>query len=147
MDEQELATIKDEDKKAQSSGRSTTSYGFAIDSTRIRSAPLADQSAALQQLGVDVFNQEDFEEGVLRQVDEAIAVKETQEAIEGWERELKAVDEDIRLVWKLVIFTCVCVCTTLPSYVTSGCLALDRHSWTCCKFWHKLCPQRSITGG
>lgn len=80
--------------------RHTTSYGISIDSTRIPSVPLEEQSAVLRDLGIGVFNQEEFEEGVLKQVDEAIAIKETEEVIKGWERELKAVDEDVRLVGK-----------------------------------------------
>jgi len=32
----------------------------------------------------------------LKQVDQAIAVKETEEIVKGWEKNLKAVDEDIK---------------------------------------------------
>ena len=81
----------------------TKSYGISIDSSRIRAVPAAEQSAVLRDLEVDVFNQEEFEQGVLNQVDEAIAVRETEELCKGWEKELAAVNEDIRLDPDLVL--------------------------------------------
>ena len=77
----------------------TKSYGISIDSGLIPSVPVEEQASVLRNLGVNVFNQDEFEEGVLKQVDEAIAVKETEEIVKGWERNLKAVDEDIRWVF------------------------------------------------
>ena len=78
----------------------TKSYGISIDSGLIRSVPVEEQASVLRNLGVNVFNQDEFEEGVLKQVDEAIAVKETEEIVRGWERNLKSVDEDIKLVFE-----------------------------------------------
>lgn len=78
------------------SGHKTKSYGISIDSGLIRSVPVEEQVSVLRNLGVNVFNQDEFEEGVLKQVDEAIAVKETEEIVKGWEKNLKAVDEDIK---------------------------------------------------
>ncbi|KAJ7362006.1 DNA excision repair protein ERCC-6 [Desmophyllum pertusum] len=80
------------------SSHKTKSYGISIDSGLIRSVPVEEQVSVLRNLGVNVFNQDDFEEGVLKQVDEAIAVKETEEIVKGWEKNLKAVDEDIKTV-------------------------------------------------
>ena len=74
----------------------TKSFGIAIDSSKIRAVPVAEQSAVLRDLKIDVFNQEEFEQGVLDQVDEAIAVKEAEELRKGWEKALAAVNEDIR---------------------------------------------------
>lgn len=76
----------------------TKSYGISINSGLIRSVPVEEQASVLRNLGVNVFNQDEFEEGVLKQVDEAIALKETEEIVRGWEKNLKAVDEDIKLV-------------------------------------------------
>ncbi|KAL9956256.1 hypothetical protein ACROYT_G037709 [Oculina patagonica] len=81
-----------------SSGHKTKSYGISIDSGLIRSVPVEEQASVLRNLGVNVFNQDEFEEGVLKQVDEAIAVKETEEIVRGWEKNLKAVEEDIKTV-------------------------------------------------
>lgn len=87
------------DAEKISSSHKTKSYGISIDSGLIRSVPVEEQVSVLRNLGVNVFNQDDFEEGVLKQVDEAIAVKETEEIVKGWEKNLKAVDEDIKLVF------------------------------------------------
>lgn len=86
-----------EDEETSPVSHKTKSYGISIDSGLIPSVPVEEQAAVLRNLGVNVFNQDEFEEGVLKQVDEAIAVKETEEIVKGWEKNLKAVDEDIRL--------------------------------------------------
>lgn len=90
----ETENIDDEDKK--SAGKKTKSFGISIDSGLIPSVPVEKQVSVLRNLGVNVFNQDEFEEGVLKQVDQAIAVKETEEIVKGWEKNLKAVDEDIK---------------------------------------------------
>ena len=87
-----------EDEETTHSSHKTKSYGISIDSGLIPSVPVEEQAAVLRNLGVNVFNQDEFEEGVLKQVDEAIAVKETEEIVRGWVKNLKAVDEDIKLV-------------------------------------------------
>lgn len=87
-----------EDEETSPVSHKTKSYGISIDSGLIPSVPVEEQAAVLRNLGVNVFNQDEFEEGVLKQVDEAIAVKETEEIVKGWEKNLKAVDEDIRIV-------------------------------------------------
>lgn len=89
----ETENVDDEDKK---SGKKTKSFGISIDSGLIPSVPVEKQVSVLRNLGVNVFNQDEFEEGVLKQVDQAIAVKETEEIVKGWEKNLKAVDEDIK---------------------------------------------------
>lgn len=87
-----------EGEQINPSGHKTKSYGISIDSGLIRSVPVEEQAFVLRNLGVNVFNQEEFEEGVLKQVDDAITVKETEEMVRGWEKNLKVVDEDIKLV-------------------------------------------------
>ena len=90
----ETENVDDDDKK--STGRKTKSFGISIDSGLIPSVPVERQVSVLRNLGVNAFNQDEFEEGVLKQVDQAIAVKETEEIVKGWEKNLKAVDEDIK---------------------------------------------------
>ncbi|XP_032221486.2 DNA excision repair protein ERCC-6 [Nematostella vectensis] len=89
-----------DDKDCQNTRHSSSTYGIAIDSSRIRSVPLEEQSTVLRDLGIGVFDQEEFEEGILKQVDEAIAVKETEALIQGWVKDLKAVNDDIESVHK-----------------------------------------------
>lgn len=96
-----------EGEKTNPASYKTKSYGISIDSGLIRSVPVEEQASVLRNLGVNVFNQDEFEEGVLKQVDEAIAVKETEEIVRGWERNLKAVDEDIKLVFDSIDGTCM----------------------------------------
>ena len=90
----ETENVDDDDKKY--TGRKTKSFGISIDSGLIPSVPVERQVSVLRNLGVNAFNQDEFEEGVLKQVDEAITVKETEEIVKGWEKNLKAVDEDIK---------------------------------------------------
>ena len=45
---------------------------------------------------MNAFNQDEFKGGVLKQVDQAIMVKETEEIVKEWEKNLKAVDKDIK---------------------------------------------------
>ena len=89
-----------EGEEANPTTHKTKSYGISIDSGLIPSVPVEEQASVLRNLGVNVFNQDEFEEGVLKQVDDAIAVKETEEIVRGWEKNLKAVDEDITLVFR-----------------------------------------------
>ena len=78
-----------EDEETSPVSHKTKSYGISIDSGLIPSVPVEEQAAVLRNLGVNVFNQDEFEEGVLKQVDEAIAVKETEEIVKGWDLEVK----------------------------------------------------------
>ncbi|XP_073245339.1 DNA excision repair protein ERCC-6-like isoform X3 [Porites lutea] len=101
MDESPSQEIKEENAVVDEdkvSSHKTKSYGISIDPGLIPSVPVEEQASVLRNLGVNVFNQDEFEEGVLKQVDEAIAVKETEELVRGWEKNLKAVNEDIRTV-------------------------------------------------
>ena len=92
----ETENVDDDDKKSTGRKRKTKSFGISIDSGLIPSVPVERQVSVLRNLGVNAFNQDEFEEGVLKQVDQAIAVKETEEIVKGWEKNLKAVDEDIK---------------------------------------------------
>lgn len=97
-EEDKMAEELDEKTSEPVTSHNTKSYGISIDSSRIRAVPVEEQSTVLRGLGIDVFNQEDFEEGVLKQVDEAIAAKETEALVKSWEKELKSVEEEIRWV-------------------------------------------------
>lgn len=88
---------EEEEEEENSSSHKTTSYGISIDSSRIRAVPIEEQSSVLRNLGIDVFDHEEFEEGVLKQVDEAITAKEFEADVKRWEKDLKCVDEEIRL--------------------------------------------------
>ena len=97
--EKEVLGVNNEGVIPANEGHKTKSYGIPIDSTLIRSVPVNEQASALRKLNLNVFNQEEFEEGVLKQVDEVIATQET----EGWEKELKAVDEDVKYVLIVIV--------------------------------------------
>jgi len=88
--------VEDEKADTKSSSHKTTSYGISIDSSRIRAVPVEEQSFVLRNLGIDVFDQEEFEQGVLDQVDEAIAARELEADVKRWEKDLKCVEEEIR---------------------------------------------------
>ena len=65
---QEKETKNLDDKEEQSVGHKTRSYGISIDSGLIPSVPVEKQVSVLRNLGVNVFNQEEFEEGVLNKL-------------------------------------------------------------------------------
>lgn len=97
-EEEEDKMADEQDQKASEpvASHTTKSYGISIDSSRIRAVPVEEQSTVLRGLGIDVFDQEEFEEGVLKQVDEAIAAKEMEALVKSWEKQLKSVEEEIR---------------------------------------------------
>ncbi|XP_031563807.1 DNA excision repair protein ERCC-6-like [Actinia tenebrosa] len=93
---EKMAEELDQETLGPVASHKTKSYGISIDSSRIRAVPVEEQSSVLRGLGIDVFNQEEFEEGVLQQVDEAIAAKEMEALVKSWEKQLKSVEEEIR---------------------------------------------------
>ena len=48
---------------ATSVSMQTKSQGFHVDSSRIQAVPTDEQAAELQELGLQVFNQDEFEQG------------------------------------------------------------------------------------
>ena len=72
------------------------SYGIAIDSSKIHEVAIEERPEDLQALGVNIFDQDVFEEGVLQQVDEAIAEQEEFLERERLNKELKSVQNELR---------------------------------------------------
>ena len=54
------------------------------------------QTSELEGLGVSVYNQEEFEAGVMQQVDQAITLEEEMAAKQRAEKDMNAVLTDIR---------------------------------------------------
>lgn len=73
-----------------------TSYGIEISRKKIKCVPVADQNEALKDLGVSAYEQEEFEEGVLQQVDDAIEEEEKRIAIKAAEKNVKNIRDEIR---------------------------------------------------
>ena len=86
----------DEIKENQGGKGAPRSSIFHIDTSRINAVPTSEQASELQELGVSVFDQDEFEQGVLEQVDQAIYKEEAKLARKRDEKELKNVLEDIR---------------------------------------------------
>jgi DNA excision repair protein ERCC-6 len=74
------------------------SYGISIDSSKIHEVAFEEQPETLRALGVNVFDQDVFEEGVLQQVDQAIAEQEEFLERERLSKELKSIEDELRLV-------------------------------------------------
>nr|XP_054762956.1 DNA excision repair protein ERCC-6-like [Lytechinus pictus] len=89
----------DEGDERKDGKKSSSSKGsiFHIDTTLIHTVPSSEQATELKDLGVSVFDQEEFEQGVLQQVDQAINIEEAKLARQRDEKELKGVLDDIRL--------------------------------------------------
>ncbi|OWF44499.1 DNA excision repair protein ERCC-6-like [Mizuhopecten yessoensis] len=73
---------------------------FHVDKSLIPAAQLNDiqEFSELEGLGLDVFNQEDFEQGVMAQVDQVLAAEEEERKQKIIEKQMKAVEDDIKLV-------------------------------------------------
>ncbi|XP_074647554.1 DNA excision repair protein ERCC-6-like [Tubulanus polymorphus] len=83
-----------ENPSAASGGKSV----FHVDTSLIQATSLTDQDVTLQQLGLNVFNQDQFEQGVMAQVDQAMALQEKERIEKMAKKELKSVRDDIRTV-------------------------------------------------
>lgn len=73
---------------------------FHVNKALIPGAQLNDiqESSELEGLGLDVFNQEDFEQGVMAQVDQVLAAEEEERKRKIIEKQIKAVEDDIKMV-------------------------------------------------
>ena len=72
------------------------SYGISIDSSKIHEVAFEEQPESLRALGVNIFDQDVFEEGVLQQVDEAIAEQEEFLERERLNKELKSNEDELK---------------------------------------------------
>ncbi len=79
------------------------SYGISIDSSKIHEVSFEEQPESLRALGVNVFDQDVFEEGVLQQVDKAIAEQEESLERERLNKELKWIEDEVRLEFSIFI--------------------------------------------
>ncbi|GFO00974.1 DNA excision repair protein ercc-6-like [Plakobranchus ocellatus] len=74
---------------------------FHVDTGIIPQARLDDQGVTeLEQLGLSVFNQDVFENGIMEQVDQALAKEEESRLKKILQRELTTINDDIRLAKK-----------------------------------------------
>ena len=85
------------------------SYGISIDASKIHEVAVEEQPESLRELGVNVFDQDVFEEGVLQQVDQAIAKQEETLEKERLNKELKSIEDGLRFE----------ICSVLLLMVTS----------------------------
>ena len=80
------------------------SYGISIDSSKIHGVAAEEQPESLRELGVNVFDQDVFEEGVLQQVDQAIAKQEEILEQERLNKELKSIEDKFRYTVYFIFF-------------------------------------------
>ena len=69
---------------------------FTIDSKRIKQAADPDTSHELRELGISVYDQDDFEMGVMRQLDEEAARQNVEQQRKFLSKELDGIKRDIR---------------------------------------------------
>ncbi|XP_019642720.1 PREDICTED: LOW QUALITY PROTEIN: DNA excision repair protein ERCC-6-like [Branchiostoma belcheri] len=84
--------------KGITTGKPSGPSMFSIDTSQIQAVAPQDQASELQGLGVDVYNQETLEHGIMCQVDLAVQAEMEQKRKASAERELKNVLDDIRSV-------------------------------------------------
>ena len=85
------------DEPVQSAAPGNGPKRILIDSARIKQAEDDDTKHELGFLGVSVFNQDEFEAGVMRQLDEEAARKNVEQRRRFLEKELKQVKKERRL--------------------------------------------------
>lgn len=85
-----------EGDSCQGTGQGNGPKRLLIDSARIRQAEDDDTKHELGFLGISVFNQDEFEAGVMRQLDEEATRKNAEQRRRLLEKELKQVKKDIR---------------------------------------------------
>ena len=76
-------------------GRAAPSHPFQVDTDQLVSVPVSEQDQELQSLGLRVYNRDDIEQGIMAQVDQAIAQEEEQRFKTILQKQLKAVVDDI----------------------------------------------------
>ena len=83
-----------EDDPLQSTVPGNVPKRILIDSARIKQAEDEDTKGELGFLGISVFNQDEFEAGVMRQLDEEAARKNVEQRRRFLEKELKQVNKE-----------------------------------------------------
>ncbi|KAK0043155.1 DNA excision repair protein ERCC-6 [Biomphalaria pfeifferi] len=74
-----------------------TNDPFYVNTDLIPQASFAEQESELQDMGLSVFNQNDFEQGIMDQVDRALAKEEENRFRKILQKELKTIGDDIVL--------------------------------------------------
>ena len=97
-------------------------HGVVIDSSRIKQANDDETRTELGFLGISVFNQDDFEEGVMKQLDEESARQNAEQQKKFAEKDLRIIRKDIGCGLTYTTYTvpvgvCVCVCVCVCVYV------------------------------
>lgn len=85
-----------EDDPLQSAAPESVPKRVLIDSARIRQAEDDDTKQELGFLGISVFNQDEFEAGVMRQLDEEATRKNVEQSKRFLEKDIKQVNKEIR---------------------------------------------------
>lgn len=83
-----------EDEPLQNTAPGNVPKRILIDSARIKQAEDEDTKDELGFLGISVFNQDEFEAGVMRQLDEEAARKNVEQRRRFLEKELKQVNKE-----------------------------------------------------
>ena len=89
---------KDKDLKRESESLNISSYGIEINREKIKCIPINEQIEAFKDLGVSVYEQEEFEDGVLQQVDDAIEEQERRIAIKAAEKSVQNIRDEIKYI-------------------------------------------------
>ena len=76
--------------------QSVKSYGIKIDRGQIKSIPVSQQASELKNLGVSVYEQEEFEQGVIEQVDKVLEEQEAEILRKSIIKELDSIRDDLR---------------------------------------------------
>ena len=91
------STSSSQSDQALIQGRKTVkSYGISIDASKIHEVAYEEQPESLRDLGVNVFDQDVFEEGVLQQVDDAIAELEDAFEKKQFKKQIETIDKALR---------------------------------------------------
>ena len=89
---------KDKDLKRESESLNISSYGIEINREKIKCIPINEQIEAFKDLGVSAYEQEEFEDGVLQQVDDAIEEQERRIAIKAAEKSVQNIRDEIKYI-------------------------------------------------
>lgn len=87
---------KHKDLKRESESLNISSYGIEINREKIKCVPINEQIEAFKDLGVSAYEQEEFEDGVLQQVDDAIEEQERRIAVKAAEKSVQNIRDEIR---------------------------------------------------
>ncbi|XP_076449836.1 DNA excision repair protein ERCC-6-like [Babylonia areolata] len=88
----------DQDEEETGLSNVTKDGLFKVDTDLIPQASLDDQTSELEGLGLSVFNQDEFEQGVMKQVDKAMAKDEAVRLKRILNKELLSISDDMKLV-------------------------------------------------